>query len=554
MEPYYFGSDMKPRLRRRRRARMFRTIKAASFKFARLALPVVAPVLGVALIAHAGSLSPSASPAATGYTLSDIYTRLTTNAEATLGSHSFAPSAAPGSTLHTLTEIYNGIPTINPAKVLSDTTYLGVTGTIAIKSGDAAAASSATSSTSLLLTPAAGYYDGAATVSTSSAGFLASNIRSGSYIFGITGTMLEAAGDAGAADVFSGKTFSSSTAASVAGTLNLACNTATFDASGNLVATAYDGDGDGTDRWCMTNSGDAVAGDMLSGKIAWVDGVAVTGDMSAQTLSAANETVSAGQYAATTLSAVDADLAAGNIKKDTAIFGFSGTLFGDTDASKVCDNASAAGTLSVTAAYLSTGNTWCGTAGTLLANLWNGTSGAFTGGSQANGGADDYNNGGSPSSGRYAMGWTACTSGADNYCGTGDAFADMKDNSTGLIWSKPCSGSGCSTSAEPAGTTYSWDNSAVNNNSLTASELCSQDLGTTHDAGWYLPHQKQLMQAYIDGSYGNVEATGVNRYYWSATTVSYNTANAWNTYLSFGYTYYTAKTNASYVRCVRPAS
>jgi hypothetical protein len=31
-------------------------------------------------VAYAGSLTPSASPAATSYTLSDIFTRLTTNA------------------------------------------------------------------------------------------------------------------------------------------------------------------------------------------------------------------------------------------------------------------------------------------------------------------------------------------------------------------------------------------------------------------------------------------------------------------------------------------
>ena len=216
-----------------------------------------------------------------------------------------------------------------------------------------------------------------------------------------------------------------------------------------------------------------------------------------------------------------------------------------------------AGTLSVTAAYLGVGNTWCGTAGTLLANLFNGslTTGGFTGGSQANGGVDDYNNGnaaGRPSD-AYSKGWTACTSGADNYCGTNDAFANMKDNSTGLIWSKPCSGSGCSTSAEPADTAYSWNNSAVNNNSLTASVLCSQDLGTTHDTGWSLPHQKQLMQAYIDGSYGNLEASGVGRYYWSATTRSDGAAAAWYTNLSNGYTdpFDGAKTGSYYVRCVR---
>ncbi|KKW23018.1 MAG: hypothetical protein UY67_C0030G0010 [Candidatus Kaiserbacteria bacterium GW2011_GWA2_52_12] len=46
--------------------------------------------------------------------------------------------------------------------------------------------------------------------------------------------------------------------------------------------------------------------------------------------------------------------------------------------------------------------------------------------------------------------------------------------------------------------------------------------------------------------------TGVNRNYWSATTVSNNTANAWNTNLSNGNTNNNAKTNANYVRCVRP--
>src|ERR1019366_1346586 len=73
--------------------------------------------------AYAGSLSPSASPAATSYTLTNIYPRLTTNAMATEGSHAFAPSGAPAGTLYTLKQIYQAIPTINAAKVLSGTTY-----------------------------------------------------------------------------------------------------------------------------------------------------------------------------------------------------------------------------------------------------------------------------------------------------------------------------------------------------------------------------------------------------------------------------------------------
>ncbi len=261
-----------------------------------------------------------------------------------------------------------------------------------------------------------------------------------------------------------------------------------------------------------------------------------------------------------------ANLAAATVKSGTA-FGVSLTgdypsstnpLTGDTAATdaaaaQICNSNEAwtkagaliTGSLSVTAAYISTGNTYCGTAGTLLANLFNGTSGAFTGGSQANGGADDYNNSGAAASGRYAMGWTACTSGADNYCGTGDSGADAKDNSTGLIYSLPCNGSGCASFSDTTPITYSWDSSAVNNNSRTASQLCSDH------AGWSLPHQKQLMQAYIDGSYGNLEASGVYRYYWSATTPSNSTTSAWYISLSNGITYYGAKTSANYVRCVR---
>ncbi|MDD3190781.1 MAG: hypothetical protein PHI66_03775 [Candidatus Pacebacteria bacterium] len=47
------------------------------------------------------------------------------------------------------------------------------------------------------------------------------------------------------------------------------------------------------------------------------------------------------------------------------------------------------------------------------------------------------------------------------------------------------------------------------------------------------------------------KASGVNRNYWSGTTVSNNTGNAWNTNLSNGNTNNNGKTNTNYVRCVR---
>lgn len=347
----------------------------------RFLLAVSATSLAIVLlvgIVYAGSLSPSADPAATSYTLSDIYMRLTTNATATAGTHDFAPSASPASTFYTLTQVYDAIPTIDATKVFTGSTYLGVTGTL-------------------------------------------------------TG----------------------------------ACVTSTFDASANKVANAYDGAGDGTNRWCMTDSGDASASEILSGQVAWVDGVALTGTMSA---------------------------------------------------------------------------------GADLSDMFNGslTAGGFPGGSQANGGVDDYNNAAAPESDRYEATWTACTAG-NSYCDTGDTGADAQDNNTGLIWSLPCNGSACASFSDSSPLTYTWDSSGGNNGGRTAAQICSDH------AGWSLPHQKQLMQAYIDGSYGNLEASGVYRVYWSATTVSFYTPFAWFVNFSYGFTSYSGKTTGYFVRCVRSA-
>lgn len=207
-----------------------------------------------------------------------------------------------------------------------------------------------------------------------------------------------------------------------------------------------------------------------------------------------------------------------------------------------------------------------------LSDMFNGSSTRLdiSGGSQANGGIDDanYDETGNltqtPPANRYQTEWTTCNVG-NSYCGTGDTGANAKDEATGLIWSYPLTGlTGASWDTEtdtavltegcvPDGncaywdtdTYYSWDNSNSNNDGSTAQQLCSN-----HE-GWSLPHQKQLMQAYIDGSYGNLEPSGVGRYYWSATTVSNVADLAWGVYLSVGLTGYGNKHDSSLVRCVR---
>ncbi|MEI6810990.1 MAG: DUF1566 domain-containing protein, partial [Candidatus Nomurabacteria bacterium] len=140
-------------------------------------------------------------------------------------------------------------------------------GTIPVKIADNAVTGGTVSGTSILLTPPTGYYDGIATVSTTSDVFISSNIKSGVDIFGVTGSY-----------------------------------------------TSLD-----------TSDATAAISDILLSKTAYVNGSKITGTMSTQTLSSANDTVSAGHYAATTLSAIDTDLVVSNIKSGVNIFGKVGT-------------------------------------------------------------------------------------------------------------------------------------------------------------------------------------------------------------------------------------
>lgn len=208
-----------------------------------------------------------------------------------------------------------------------------------------------------------------------------------------------------------------------------------------------------------------------------------------------------------------------------------------------------------------------GSSGADLSNMWNGTGIGAVGGSQANGGIDDGNYDSNyvpqtPPEDRYEASWDKCEE-SNNYCGTGDTGADAKDLNTGLVWSYPLKNTegvnnfdtsapdltGCdagSCAYWNTDTYYSWDSSSSNNNTKTASGLCQEQ-----GENWYLPHQKQLMQAYIDGSYGNLESIRVGRFFWSATTFSFNETNAWVVNLSGGYTNYSNKNYDYLIRCVQ---
>ena len=160
-------------------------------------LIVLISVLVVCGVAQAGTITPpSGSPSAQFYTLSDIYNRLNTNVASTEGGHTFTFSDALASSGKTLTEIYNAIPTIDPSKLLDDTTYMGVTGNIATRT-----LSSSSKSVS------AGYY-AATTLDAVDSDLTSNNIKSGVNIFGVDGNsnvVDTSSGNAAVGDILSGK-------------------------------------------------------------------------------------------------------------------------------------------------------------------------------------------------------------------------------------------------------------------------------------------------------------------------------------------------------------
>jgi len=200
---------------------------------------------------------------------------------------------------------------------------------------------------------------------------------------------------------------------------------------------------------------------------------------------------------------------------------------------------------------------------------------------KAKGGVDDWNgaSGNLTPTDAYYKTWITCDDQAwsvshpgGNRCNTGRSVAEMQDPNTGLVWSPRItinsvtsvdwfSANNCQ---QPSNKTF--NNGTANTlNSLACTNtgdggcICNKEPvvgGETKtgceaydDGNWRLPYQKELMQSYIDGSRANL--TNATSYYWSSTTVSISTQNAWNVYQYNGYTLNTTKTGTGSVRCVR---
>jgi hypothetical protein len=148
-------------------------------------------------------------------------------------------------------------------------------------------------------TIAAGYHNGSGSVA-GDADLISTNIRFGANIFGVSGSVIQATGNAGLGDVLAGKTFSNIGGSGMGTMPNNGAVTLTPTTSNQSIAAGYhngagvcEGDADlvsgnikaGVDLFGVsgdpdvvdTSSGDAVASDIALGKKAWVDGAEVTG-------------------------------------------------------------------------------------------------------------------------------------------------------------------------------------------------------------------------------------------------------------------------------------
>ncbi|MBC7532418.1 MAG: DUF1566 domain-containing protein [Oligoflexus sp.] len=151
---------------------------------------------------------------------------------------------------------------------------------------------------------------------------------------------------------------------------------------------------------------------------------------------------------------------------------------------------------------------------------------------------DDYNSAGAMPS-QVPTGFTApgsnwlrdslSDSNANGTCDGSEACV-YKDLTTGLLWAKDDT------------STYTWEN---------AISYCA-GLNYGSYTGWRLPTQKELTQSYINGIWAqNTPLSLSSNYYWSSSTRSNFTTNAWVVYQSLGSVNYAPNSNYFRVLCVR---
>ncbi|MBZ4192691.1 MAG: DUF1566 domain-containing protein [Candidatus Contendobacter sp.] len=380
------------------------------------------------------------------------------------------PVAGPiAGTGYTLNQIMAKMPAVDAtngaavADVLANKTFWGlINGAWGLKTGSATAGANVTGSNgSLSMTIPDALYSGSKTATAADTNLSVGNIKSGVTVFGTTGT--------------------------------------------------------------FTNDGDAVAGDLVLNKKAYVNGLLVTGSLNAT--AGANVTGTNGSLSMTipnalysggkTATAADTNLVAGNIKNTVQIFGVTGNYTGGGGSS--------------TAPVPKTGQT---PTLPLLDPLPPGSDGALQKG--------------------VALPSPRFTCNPSGDCATSNGT--VTDNLTGLIWLK---------NANCANATRVWATALTDVASLnSAGTMNTNSCGDTSNAGnhqtdWRLPNARELYSL-INLAY-SVPAlttghpfTGVrSSIYWSSTGDAYESSRAWSVGLFNGDVSLNDEANDYYVWPVR---
>jgi len=499
---------------------------------------IISVLVGVTVV-YAGSLTPPGSPAKSMKSLADLYELVNTGANTP--STDFTTPFTIATTMTSLGDSYDLLKTkitaIDSTKVLSGTTIFGKVGAMTDNTSHADFAPTTTS-----VAIPTGFYDGVTKV-LGDANLIASNIKSGTTIFGIGGSLITTPtyGDNVASKVLNTAsnpgTYDVNTCSITYNTVNLSDGTVKSgtaygnSSTGNYPSATYPLPGDtgttdatntsilsGFESWSKSGSlltgsailalGDAINSNVLAGKYfsngttSNVLGTMVDRGATSYTPSNVAQTISAGYYNGSGSVATDANLIASNIKSGTTIFGVPGSLTAGTNYS-----------------LPKTGQTGC----------WNevGTSIPCTGTGQ---------------DGDTLKGFT----GTRFSPAQPSSSVTITDNATGLVWQKCSPGLSGDTCGTGTATTYTWANA------LTYCNTLSLD-----GSGWRLPNRLELSTIVnLQTSSPAIDTTFFpgtqSNFYWSSTTsAAVSTTYAWYVDFDYGSIRYNSKTNPYDVRCVR---
>ncbi|QTA80027.1 DUF1566 [Desulfonema limicola] len=511
--------------------------------------------------ATAGNIdSPGTAPSVGSgmYTMDDLYNYLMSGTAAAIPANFKEPAAGPGDSSKTINDIHNDIKAnfelcnAAPDKVMNTVTFFS---TIPATWGPQTGTLSTQALSSANDTVSAGYYE-ATTLSAVDADLTAANIKTGMNIFGVTGTVIESAGDASAADVLTGKTFSNAAAAGVSGSMtNVGQQIITPAAANAAITQGYHdgtgycaGDADltaaniktgmnifGVTGTVIESRGDASAGDVLTGKtfsngiFANVAGSMTNVGQQIITPAAANTAITQGYHDGTGYCAGDASLVTGNIKSGTSIFG----VAGKTEVVDTTSGDAVAGDILLNKKAWVDGLEITGTAYPAPV--------AKTGQTTSYAANDD---------GSLQKGVTTGPRFTDNGDGT------VTDNLTGLIWLKNANCFGL----------RDWSTALTDCSSLANGSCGLTDGSAAGD--WRLPNVKELLSlidfGYILPALSNAAGTAqwaegdvftsmplFSDAHWSSTTSPSSTDYAWYVYPTDGTISYVLKTETKYVWPVR---